>query len=68
MKKENLWGNKLKERREELHLTQKQVAERVGILYQVYQRYENVNRLPNVKVGIKIAEALETTAEELFRD
>lgn len=58
--------NKLKARREELNLTQKQVAERIGIAQQAYQRYENTDRLPNVKVGIKISKALETTVEALY--
>ena len=60
--------NKLKSRREELNLTQKQVAERIGIAESAYQRYENTARLPNVKVGIKIAQALETTSEVLYGD
>lgn len=58
--------NKLKARREELNLTQKQVAERIGIAESAYQRYENTSRLPNVKVGIKISKALETTVEVLY--
>lgn len=60
--------NKLKQRRKELHLTQKQVAEKIGIAESAYQRYENTNRLPNIKVGIKIAKALETTSEALYGD
>ena len=33
--------NRLKARREELNLTQKQVADRIGIALQAYQRYES---------------------------
>ena len=58
--------NELKKRREALGLTQKQVAERIGIMQQAYSRYECSERLPNVKLGIKIAQALETTVEELY--
>lgn len=59
---------RLRKRREELKLTQKQVAERIGIAERAYQRYEQTSRLPNVKIGIKIAKALETTVEELYGD
>lgn len=38
--------NKLKARREELNLTQKQVAERIGIAQQIYQRYESGKVVP----------------------
>lgn len=58
--------NTLKTRRNELKLTQRQVAEKIGIVYQLYQKYENGLILPNVKVGIKIAKVLETTVEELY--
>lgn len=33
-------GSKLKERREQLHLTQRQVADKLGIAQPVYQRFE----------------------------
>lgn len=60
--------NRLKARREELNLTQKQVADRIGIAQQAYQRYETTERIPNTKVGIKLAKALETTVEALYGD
>lgn len=60
--------NKLKARREALNLTQKQVAERIGIKEQQYQFYEYGKMLPNVKLGIVIAKALETTIEALYGD
>ena len=34
-------GKKLKERREQLGLTQRQVAESLGVTQPVYQRFEN---------------------------
>lgn len=58
--------NKLKERREALNLTQKEVADRVGIAVQVYQRYEYGERLPQVDVAIAISEILNSTVEGLF--
>ena len=57
---------KLKNRREQLKLTQKVVAERIGIAESAYQRYERQNREPGVKTALKIAKALETTVEELY--
>lgn len=59
--------NKLKARREELNLTQKQVAERIGIKEQQYQFYEYGKTIPNVIIGIRLAEALQTTVEALYK-
>lgn len=58
-------GNNLKEKRKALNLTQKQVAEKVGIQWQQYQQYEN-GILPNVALGIRIAKALGTSVEALW--
>lgn len=60
--------NKLRERREALQMTQKQVAAKIGILWQTYQRYESGNVLPNVLTALDIAEALQTTVEALYKD
>lgn len=58
--------NNLKKRREELHLTQRQVAERAKMTLRVYQSYEMELRLPNVHAANRIADALNSTAKELF--
>lgn len=58
--------NKLKTRREELNLTQKQVADRIGIAQQAYQRYESGEVIPIAYTAVKVAKALETTVENLF--
>lgn len=58
--------NYLKKRREELHLTQRQVAERAKMTLRVYQSYEKELRLPNVHAANRIAEALNSTTKELF--
>lgn len=58
--------NMLKYRREKLHLTQRQVAEKVGIAEQAYQQYEYGKMLPSVVLGIKIAKTLKTTTERLW--
>ena len=60
--------NKLKSRREELNLTQKQVAERIGIAQQIYQRYESGKVVPTAPKAIQVAKALETTVEALYED
>ncbi len=60
--------SKLKKRREQLALTQKQVAERIEVDYQAYQQYEYGKLIPNAKLACKIARALETTVEELYGD
>ncbi len=58
--------SKLKERRDELRLTQRQVAEKIGIAESAYQRYEYNKMEPGVSMALKIAKALNTTVEELY--
>lgn len=58
--------SKLKERREELRLTQKEIAEKIGIAESAYHRYEHTKREPCVSTALKIAKALNTTVEELY--
>lgn len=58
----------LKKRREELSLTQKQVADMLNIDQRLYQYYEAGQTKPNVDTAIKIAEVLQTTVEKLFKD
>lgn len=59
-------ANKIKARREQLGLTQKQVADKVGIAESQYQGYENGRHMPTVQLAIKIAQILNTTVEKLF--
>lgn len=58
-------NKELKAARENGGLTQKQVAEKVDILEQVYQRYE-YGAEPRVKTAIRIARVLNSTVEKLF--
>ena len=58
--------NKISQFRKKSNLTQRQLAEKVGILYQVLQRYENGTRIPSVDTAIRIARALNATVEEIF--
>ena len=59
--------NNLKKRREELNLTQKQVADNAQIGLRLYQYYESGSREPSVRTGIKLANALKSTVEKLFK-
>lgn len=61
-------NNKLKEVREKNGLTQSQISSICGISVMSYFRYENDERLPNVVVAIRIAEALGIRSFEKFKD
>lgn len=58
--------NKLRAKRIEAGLLQTQIAKRCGITTRVYQYYESGGRVPNVYAALKIADALNSTVEELF--
>lgn len=58
--------NRIAELRKARKMTQPQLAEKVGILYQALQVYEYGKQIPSVDTAIKIARALDTTVEELF--
>jgi transcriptional regulator with XRE-family HTH domain len=57
----------LRKRREELNLTQQQVAEKAGMPLRTYQSYELGVRIPNVIYAMKIAEVLNSQVHELFK-
>ena len=58
--------NNLKKRREELSLTQKQVADAAKVGIRLYQYYEADRKEPSVRTAKRIAEALKTTVEKFF--
>lgn len=61
-------ANKIAEYREKLNLTQPQLAEKAKLTsYTLIQRYEKESRVPSVYIAIRIAKALNTTVEELFK-
>ena len=64
--KKGVTVNMLKKRREELHLTQQQVAEKAGMPLRTYQSYELGVRIPNVISAIKLSEALNSDVTKLF--
>lgn len=56
----------LQNARERQGLTQKEVAERIGVAKSTYSLYESGNREPNVQTIKKIADLLDTSADELL--
>ena len=52
--------------RENVGLTQVQVASKVGISERSYQRYEAGERTPDVYIGQQIAKALGSTVDKIF--
>ena len=59
------FGDKLKQARLAIGLTQKQVSERAGMSERQYQSYENNRRTPNVLIAAKLASSLECTLDSL---
>ncbi len=58
--------NRLRERREQLGFTQKQISDRIGVKQSQYQGYENERHDPVVSMAIKISQVLETSVEALW--
>lgn len=58
---------KLRAARERAGKTQAEVARVVGIREAVYQRYEYGVNEPSVQTAIRIADALHSSVESLFR-
>jgi len=59
---------RIKEKREAMGMTQKALAERVGVTPAQMCMVETGKRLPSLTVALRIASALETTVEELTAD
>lgn len=59
---------KLKAAREQSGKTQAQVAKKVGIKEQSYQKYEYDKSTPNVRTAIRIARAVGCAVEDVFYD
>lgn len=60
------FNENLKYAREKMGLSQKEVAEGIGVAKSTYSLYESGNREPNVQTIKKIAELLNVTADELL--
>ena len=60
------FNENLKIARERKGITQKELAEKIGVAKSTYSLYESGNREPNVQTIKKIAEALNTSADEVL--
>lgn len=58
--------NNIKQRREELGLTQKQLAEKLNLSETYLNKIENEKKKVHVVLAIRIARALNSTVEEIF--
>lgn len=59
--------NTLEMHRLELKLMQQEVADMAGISLISYQRYEHGIRNPQIHIAFRIAEALNTTVDNLWK-
>jgi len=59
-------GNRLKERRGELGLTQAELAERCGVTRKTVNTVENGVFIPSTVLALKLARALSEPVETLF--
>ena len=58
-------GDALKRFREEYKVSQKQVADSIGVLKPAYQRYEYGKNIPTATILIKIANAYNVSVDYL---
>ncbi len=58
--------NNLKKLRDKLKLTQKQVAQNVGISTSYYGMLEQADRRPNLSLAYKLAKFFDTSIEDIF--
>ena len=56
----------LKRFRKEQSVSQRQLAERIGVPYQSYQTYESGSSVPSAKVIIKISKAFSVSTDYLL--
>lgn len=60
------FGKKLKSLRKSQQLTQKQLAERIGVAKSIISYYETGNRYPSYDVLVKIAHVFHVTTDFLL--
>ena len=61
-------SKRLKQRMDECRMTQKELAEKIGISSQTLGRYISGDRTPSVLIANHISRALECSLSELFED
>ena len=62
----NKFNENLKAARKYIGMSQKDVAEKIGVAKSTYSLYESGNREPNVQTIKKIADVLSTSADRLL--
>ena len=62
------FGDRVRERREELGLTRPQLAERLGISLSAVSNYETGVSFPKEEVMLRLFDCLETEPDVLFQD
>ena len=60
------FNENLKTAREKKNMTQKEVADSIGVAKSTYSLYESGNREPNVQTIKKIADTLNVSADDLL--
>lgn len=60
-------AERLRRLRQELHLTQQEMASKIGIHHQTYKNYESANRQLTIPVLLKIIETFKILPDALFR-
>lgn len=60
------FNENLRAARERKHMTQKEVADSIGVAKSTYSLYESGNREPNVQTIKKIADTLGISADDLL--
>lgn len=60
------FNENLKNARERRNMTQKEVADRIGVAKSTYSLYESGQREPNVQTIKKISDVLNVSADELL--
>lgn len=60
------FGARVKELRKQRHWTQKELANRVDIRFQLLNKYEGGQHIPPAETLIKLSEALDTTVDYLL--
>lgn len=60
------FGARVKEMRKHRHWTQKELANRIGIRFQLLNKYEGGQHIPPAETLIKLADALDTTVDYLL--
>lgn len=59
--------NKIRNFRRKSNLSQIDIAKKMKVKQNTISQWENDIRIPNVKQGLKLAEILETTVEDLYK-